>query len=248
VIGLDRIMRYQRPFRTRVARRGLASAAPVSVAFVLVSLTVSAAWHGPAAGRGAVTACCAWRAADLRHGQLLPLLGSAFLVRRWVEAVWTVAAGWLVFGPLEATIGSWRLLAIGAIGHVVSTMVIDLCWLAGARAGDALAGLDVGTSAVVVTAAAALAVSARSVPVAVVLATVLAVDVAVAPDLATAEHLIAVAIGIGGALLLRSGRWRDGGAAAIARRCPSAAATGGCSEARSISAGSTRCRRPRRSC
>ena len=59
-----------------------------------------------------------------------------------------------------------------------------------------------GTSAVVVTAAAALAVATRSLPVASVLAVGLAVDIAAAPDLATAEHLVAVAVGVGFALVL----------------------------------------------
>ncbi len=54
----------------------------------------------------------------------------------------------------------------------------------------------------VVTAAAALAVATRSLPVASVLAVGLAVDIAAAPDLATAEHLVAVAVGVGFALAL----------------------------------------------
>jgi hypothetical protein len=201
--GLGRIMAYQRPFRDRVARSGLLAVAPVSVAFLLLTLVVSALWHDPAGGHRAVTACCAWRATDLPRGSLLPLLGSAVLVRRPVEAAWTVAATWLVLGPLEAVIGSRRVLAVAILGHAIPTVLIDLCWLAGARAGRGLAGLDVGTSAVVVTAAAALAVSTGSLPVAAVLAACLAVDIAAAPDLATAEHLVAVAIGIGGALALR---------------------------------------------
>lgn len=201
--SLGRIMAYQRPFRARVASSGLLAVAPVSVAFLLLTLVVSALWHDPAGGHRAVTACCAWRATDLPRGSLLPLLGSAVLVRRPVEAAWTVAATWLVLGPLEAVVGSRRLLAVAILGHAIPTVLIDLCWLTGARAGQGLAGLDVGTSAVVVTAAAALAVSTGSLPLAAVLATCLAVDIAAAPDMATAEHLVAVAIGIGGALALR---------------------------------------------
>jgi hypothetical protein len=82
-------------------------------------------------------------------------------------------------------------------------MVIDLCWLVSGRADAGLAVLDVGTSAVVVTAAAALAVASQSLPVALTLATGVAVDLAAAPDLATVEHLVAVAIGVGGGLILR---------------------------------------------
>jgi hypothetical protein len=197
------VMAYQRLFLGRVARSGLASVAPVSVAYALVTLVVSVLWRDQGAVHRAVSACCAWRAADLPHGRLVPLLGSALLVRRPVEAVWTVAAVWLVLGPLEVLVGGRRLLLLGVVGHVVSTVAIDLCWLASSRTDGSLAGLDVGTSAVVVTAAAALAVSARSLPPALALATGLAVDIAATPDLATAEHLVAVAIGVGGGLILR---------------------------------------------
>ena len=206
--GPGGILAYRRAFRARVARHGLLTAAPVSVAFLLVTLAVSSAWRGPVAVHRAVTACCAWRAADLTHGPLVPLVGSAFLVRRPVEAVWTVAATWLVLGPLEALVGSRRMLALAAVGHVVPTVLVDLYWLAGPGRG-ALAGLDVGTSAVVVTAAAALAVSTRSLPVALVLAAGLAVDLLVVPDLASAEHLVAASLGVAGALIRLPGPWPE---------------------------------------
>jgi hypothetical protein len=208
--ALDRLLAYQRSFRAQVARDGLVAVAPVSVAYVLVTLVVSTLWRDPA-GHRVVRACCAWQAAALAHGPLLPLLGSALLVRRPVEAAWTVAAAWLLLGPLEAAVGGRRLLLLGVVGHTVPTVAVDLCWLAGVRGGGSLAGLDVGTSAVVVTAAATLAVSTRSLPLAAALAVGLAVDLAAAPDLASAEHLVAVAIGVGGALLLRPARrprWR----------------------------------------
>jgi len=197
---VGRLMAYQRPFRASVASVGLVATAPASVSFLFATLVVSALWHDPPGAHLAVAACCAWRVTDLPRGPLLPLLGSAFLVQRPVEAAWTVAATWLVLGPLETVVGSRRLIALGALGHAVPTVLVDLCWLAGGLAGQGLGGLDVGTSAVVVTAAAALAVATRSLPVAAVLATGLAVDVAAAPDLATAEHLVAVAIGVGFAM------------------------------------------------
>jgi hypothetical protein len=207
--GLRWLMAYQRPFRVEVARYGLVVVAPASIAYMLATLVVSALWLDPVVGHRAVTACCAWRAATVTHGYgaLIPLFGSAFLVRRPVEAIWTVAATWLVLGPLEAAVGSRRLLLIGALGHAVPTVVIDLCWLAANRADASLAGIDVGTSAVVVTAAAALAVSTRSLPVSVTLAVGIAVDIGAAPDLATAEHLVAVVIGICAALVLLPDRW-----------------------------------------
>jgi hypothetical protein len=176
---------------------------------VLVTLAASAIWRDPGAGHRAVAACCAWRAATLEHrpGAVVPLLGSAFLVRRPVEALWTVAAVWLVLGPLEAAVGSRRLLLVGAFGHAVPTVAVDLCWLAGSRVGGGLDGIDAGTSAVVVTAAAALAVLTRSPPLGVALAAGLAVDLATTPDLASTEHLVAVVVGVGAALLLLPDRW-----------------------------------------
>ena len=200
---LGRVLAYQRPFRRQVATDGLVAVAPLSAAYALVTLVVSSLWRDPGAGHRVVVDCCAWRAADLPHGDLAPQLGNALLVRRPVEAVWTVTAVWLLLGPLEAMVGGRRLLLLGVLGHAVPTVAVDLCWLAGGRAGAALAGLDVGTSAVVVTAAAGLAVLTRSGSVAAGLGTGLAVDLATTPSLASVEHLIAAAIGIAGALILR---------------------------------------------
>jgi membrane associated rhomboid family serine protease len=208
VAALGRVMAYQRPFRRRVADDGLVAVAPASVGYALLTLVVSALWLEPTAGHRAVAACCAWRAADLPQSRLLPVLGSALLVRRPVEAVWTVLAVWLLLGPLEALVGSHRLLLLGALGHVVSTVAVDLCWLATGRPDTSLAGLDVGTSAVVVTATAALAVGAGSLPLALALATGLAVDLATSPNLASVEHLVAAAVGVAAALTLRPGRRR----------------------------------------
>ena len=207
--GLSWLMAYQRPFRRRVASDGLVALAPVSVAYALAVLLVSALWRDPGAGHRLVEACCAWRAADLARGRPVPLFGSALLVRRPVEAVWTVTAVWLLLGPLEAMVGSRRLLLLGVLGHAVPTVAVDLCWLAGTHVGGGLGGLDVGTSAVVVAAAAALAVTTRSLPVAVVLVVGLTVDIAAAPDLATTEHLIAMVVGVSFAMAFSRELGRD---------------------------------------
>ena len=209
MIIAGRVMAYQRPFLTAVAGNGLLATAPVSVSFLLATLVVSALWHDPAGGHRVVASCCAWRATDLPHGPLLPLLGSALLVRRPVEAIWTTAATGLVLGPLEAVIGSRRLIVLGVLGHALPTVLVDLCWLATVRAGQGLDGLDVGTSAVVVAAAAALAVTTRSLPVAVVLVVGLTVDIAAAPDLATTEHLIAMVVGVSFAMAFSRELGRD---------------------------------------
>jgi hypothetical protein len=200
--GLGRLLAYQQPFRRRVASHHLATVAPVSVAYALLTLGVSALWSQPGPGHQAVAAGCGWRAPDLARGHLAPLLGSALLVRRPVEAIWTLTAVWLLLGPLEAAIGSRRLLLVGTLGHTGSTVAVDLVWLADPHRGGGLAGLDVGTSAVVVTAAAALAALTRSAPLAAALAIGLAADLATTPNLASVEHLAAAAIGIAGALAL----------------------------------------------
>jgi hypothetical protein len=193
---LGRVLAYRRPLQATVASVGLFAAAPASISFLLATLVVSVLWHDPPGGHRLVDACCAWRATNLPRGPLLPLLGSALLVRRPVEAIWTTTAAGLVLGPLEAVVGSRRLIALGVLGHALPTILVDLCWLVTGKAGQGLDGLDVGTSAVVVAAAAALAVTTRSLPVAAVLVASLTVDIAAAPDLATTEHLIAVAIGV----------------------------------------------------
>jgi hypothetical protein len=107
--GLSRLMAYQRPFRLRVASHGPVALAPVSVAYALITLVVSALWRYPGAGHRAVAACCAWRAAELLRGDLAPLFGSALLVRRLVQVVWTVTAVWLLLGPLEVPFDTGRL-------------------------------------------------------------------------------------------------------------------------------------------
>jgi hypothetical protein len=197
---LERVLAYRRPLRAAVASVGLPAAAPASVSFLLATLVVSVLWRDPAGGHRLVAACCAWRATDLARGPLLPLLGSALLVRRPVEAIWTATATGLVLGPLEAVVGSRRLIVLGVLGHTLPTILVDLCWLATGQAGQGLDGLDVGTSAVVVAAAAALAVATGSLPVAIVLVAGLTVDIAAAPDLATTEHLVAVVVGVGFAM------------------------------------------------
>ena len=130
-----RALAYQQPFRDRVAGVGLVAAAPASVAFVTASLLVSSLWHDPRGGRRLVAACCAWRAADLPGRSPLPLLGSALLVQRPVEALWTVAAVWLVLGPLEVAVGSRWLLAVAAglatAEHLVAVAVgaaVAMAW------------------------------------------------------------------------------------------------------------------------
>ena len=193
---LDRVFAYRRPLRAAGASIGLPAAAPASLSFLLATLMVSVLWRDPAGGHRLVAACCAWRATDLPHGPLLPLLGSALLVRRPVEAIWTVTATGLVLAPLEVVVGSRWLIVLGVLGHTLPTVLVDLCWLATGQVGQGLDGLDVGTSAVVVAAAAALAVTTRSLPVAIVLVAGLMVDIAAAPDLATTEHLIAVVVGV----------------------------------------------------
>jgi hypothetical protein len=71
-----------------------------------------------------------------------------------------------VVAPTEEELASWsalpdgsRLLLLAALGNVVPTVLVDLCWLATGRADPGLGGLDVGTSGVIVTVAAALAVA-----------------------------------------------------------------------------------------
>jgi hypothetical protein len=192
---------YRAPYRASARRVGSWRAAPVSWSFLALTLLVSLAWHLPG-GHQAATACCAYRATDLTGlPRAARVAGSAFLVPRPLELAWSVLATWLLLVPLEAAIGTRRAALVGALGNLVPTVAMGLAFLA-TRAG-APAPLDVGTSAVVLAAGAALVVWSRSLGVAVLYLLGVAVDVLVAPGLATAEHLLALATGAAVAMALR---------------------------------------------
>jgi hypothetical protein len=192
---------YRAPYRLAARRVGRWRAAPASWSFLALTLLVSLAWRLPG-GHRAVAACCAYRASDLRGWpRAARVAGSAFLAVRPIEVAWAVVATWLLLAPLEAIIGTRRMLLVGTLGNLLPTVSIGLAFLA-AHPG-APAPLDVGTSAVVVAAGAALVVWTRSLAIAVLYLLGVAVDVLVSPDLATAEHLLALATGAAVALALR---------------------------------------------
>jgi hypothetical protein len=194
---------YRLPYRAAAARAGAWRAAPASWSFLALVLLVSLAWRLPGA-HGAVAACCAYRAGDLHAWpHAARVAGSAFLVVRPIEAAWSVVATWLLLAPLEAMIGTRRMLLVGALGNLVPSVSVGLAFRAAHP--DTPAPLDVGTSAVVVAAGAVLVVWTRSLPIAALYLLGVAVDVLVSPDLATAEHLLALATGAALALVLRRG-------------------------------------------
>lgn len=195
------LRQYREPYRAALRRVGWWRAAPATWSFLALTLLVSLLWLLPAS-HGAAAACCGYRAGDLSHWPgAVRVAGSAFLVRRPVETIWSVVASWLVLAPLEATIGTRRMILVGALGNLVPTVSLGLVFVA-AHPGVA-APLDVGTSAVVVACAAVLAVLTRSLGITVLLLIGMAVDVLVSPDLASAEHLMALATGVAVALALR---------------------------------------------
>jgi hypothetical protein len=195
------LRQYREPYRAALRRCGWWRAAPVTWSFLALTLLVSLLWLLPG-GHRAAAACCAYRASDLtRWPAAVKVVGSAFLVRRPVEAAWSVAACWLVLAPLEATVGTRRMTLLWALGNLVPTVGLGLVFLA-ANPG-VWAPLDVGTSAVVVACAAALAVWTRLLGITVLLLIGMTVDVLASPDLATAEHLMALASGAAVALALR---------------------------------------------
>jgi hypothetical protein len=206
---------YRAAYREASRRVGRWHAAPLTWSYLALTLAVSLLWHLPA-GHRLVADCCAYRATDLAGWpDAARLLGSAFLVLRPVEAAWAAVASWLLLAPLEAAIGTRRMLLVAAVGTLLPTLSMGLVFLAAHSAASA--PLDVGTSAVVVAAGAALAVWSGSLPIAVLYLVGVGVDVLVSPDLATAEHLLALATGAGLALALRrhGGRWGSAGANAL---------------------------------
>jgi hypothetical protein len=201
---------YREPYRAALLRDGWWGAAPATWSFLGLTLLVSLLWLLPG-GHVAAAACCAYRASDLRHWPAAGrAAGGTLLVRRPVEAVWSVIASWLVLAPLEAMIGTRRMIVVGVLGTLVPTVGMGVVFLS-VNPGLA-AQLDVGTSAVVVACAAALAIWSRSLGVTVLLLIGVAVDVLVSPDLATSEHLMALTVGAVVALAQRrlAGRhaWR----------------------------------------
>jgi hypothetical protein len=197
---------YRVQYREAARRVGRWRAAPVTWSFLALTLLISLLWRLPG-GHQAAAACCAYRATDLTSWPWAArVAGSAFLVRRPVEVAWSIVASWLLLAPLEAAIGTRRMLLVGALGNLVPTVSIGLAFLA-AHPGAA-APLDVGTSAVVVAAGATLAVWSRSLAVTALYLVGVAVDVLVSPDLATAEHLLALATGVATAVALRRLRRR----------------------------------------
>jgi membrane associated rhomboid family serine protease len=192
---------YRAPYREAAGRVGRWRAAPASWSLLALTLVVSLGWRVPWVSR-AVKVCCAYRASDLDGWpRVLRVVGSPFLAIRPIEVAWAMVATWLLLAPLEAIIGTRRMLLVGTLGNLVPTVAIGLAFLA-AHPG-VRAPLDVGTSAVVVAAGAALVVWTRSLPIAALYLLGVAVDVLVSPDLATAEHLLALATGMAVALALR---------------------------------------------
>jgi membrane associated rhomboid family serine protease len=164
---------------------------------------ISLVWHVPGTSR-LVTDCCAFHATDLRGlPEATRILGSAILDQRPIEIAWSIVASWLMVAPLEALIGSRRLLLLGAVGTTVPTLTMSLIFTA--RNPGAAAPLDVGTSAVVVAVGAALSVWTRSLPVTLIYLFGVSIDVLISPDLATAEHLLALVLGAFIAMAMR--RW-----------------------------------------
>jgi hypothetical protein len=135
------------------------------VGFLTICLLVSLAWDIPGAGHRLVAACCAYRRWQPSPAGAARLVAGAFLLRSWYEVVWTVAATVLVTAPFEAWVGSGRMLTTITLGHLIPTIAVAATGLArDPRLGGG--GLDVGSSAAIVAAAAGLAVRSRSLPVA----------------------------------------------------------------------------------
>ena len=207
-----------RPLLRAVAERGLLASAPLSLAFLALCLGVSALWAGQPAAHHLAAACCAyhgwpgwsgigrWRdqpggpvvagpGAGAGPGDLVRLVGSAFLLRHPLEVAWAIIATVLVIAPLEVQLGSRRLAVVAASGHLVPTLVVAVSGLGQVqRLGGG--GLDVGASAVIVASAAALAYRTRSPFVITWVLAAQLIDLGVDTPLAGAEHLMALLTGV----------------------------------------------------
>jgi hypothetical protein len=184
---------YRRPLRRRAARGGPFHAAPVAAGFLTVCLLVSFLWDIPGTGHRLVAGCCAYQGWQPSLGVTVRLVGGAFLLRSWYEIVWTVAATVLVTAPFEAWVGGGRMLTTITLGHLVPTIAVAAVLAHDHRLGGG--GMDVGSSAVIVAAAAGLAVRSRSLPVAGCLLVAQLIAALTQSPLTTVEHLAAILVG-----------------------------------------------------
>lgn len=184
------------PLRTRIRTVGLLRAAPASLGLLLASLAATASVRLPSPVQHAASSIFVYRGRDLHTTTALYRLPlSALLAQSWPQWLWTAFVAVTLFASLEARVGPGRLLLCVFAGQVLSTAVVDLLAGAGDRTAQ-LALPDIGTSCLVVSAAAGYALLTRSRLLTTVLAVGLCIDAVLGASATDQEHWIATGTGL----------------------------------------------------
>ena len=193
------------PLRVRIRRRGLAHAAPASLALAASSLILTALVQVPSPAQQDAKALLAYQGDDLYTGELWRLLTSGLLAQSWAQWAWTLFVAITVFAVLEVRVGPARLLACVAASHILPTVAVALLAPPLGHA-ELLGQVDYGTSCLVIGAAAALAWVRRSMLLAAIIAAGRTADIVLSAPLPAIEHAAALVVGA----LLVAGRSASG--------------------------------------
>jgi membrane associated rhomboid family serine protease len=184
------------PLRDRIRTVGTLRAAPASLGLLLASLAATASVRLPSPAQHLASGVFVYHGRDLHTAAALYRLPlSALLAQSWPQWVWTAFVAVALFAPLEARVGAARLLLCLCVGQVLSTTVVDLIADAGNRTVQ-LASPDIGTSCLVVSAAAGYAWVTRSRLLTTVVALGLCVDAVLSSAPTDMEHWIAAGTGL----------------------------------------------------
>jgi len=182
------------PIVDRGRALGISRAAPISMVLALASLVVTGLVRIASPARHQLAGILSYRGQDLYDGQLWKLVSGGLLAQSWSQWLWTLFVAVIVFAALEVRVGGPMLLAAAFAGQVISTVAV--AWLAPLIGhAEQLAHEDVGTSCLVVAAAAALAWVRRSLLLTGVILSSLLVDGFLSAPATAVEHCVAVATG-----------------------------------------------------
>jgi membrane associated rhomboid family serine protease len=182
------------PLRARIRGRGLAHAAPASLALAATSLILTALVQVPSPAQQDAKALLAYQGDDLYTGQLWRLLTSGLLAQSWTQWAWTLFVTITVFAVLEVQVGPARLLACVAASHILPTIAVAMLAPPLGHA-ELLGQIDYGTSCLVIGAAAALTWVRRSMLLAAIIAAGMTADVVLSAPLTAIEHAAALVVG-----------------------------------------------------
>jgi len=184
------------PLRSRLRAVGVWRAAPASLGLLLAGLAATAIVRLPNPAQHLASGIFVYRGRDLHTATALYRLPlSALLAQSWPQWAWTAVVAVVLFAPFEVRAGPARLLLCVFAGQVLSTAVADLVAGAGDRTAQ-LATPDIGTSCLVVSAAAGYAWLARSRLLSTVLAVGLCIDAVLSASPTVIEHWVAAAAGL----------------------------------------------------